>query len=74
MSETATRTELTELAGQSGWEHREAERNDYFTRGLDTVRVTWAEPGAISGGAHFQDGFLMANSRDLASVRTWLKR
>lgn len=74
MAHDAEREALSEIAGTAGWDLRTADRTDYFSRGEDLVRVTWQEPGAISGGAHFQDGYLMSNSRDLKSVRTWLKR
>ncbi|OFJ53109.1 hypothetical protein [Mycolicibacterium grossiae] len=74
MSATAERDVVLDMAGQAGWRRRNDERVDYFSRDADGVRVHWGEGDAISGGALYDDGMLMAYTRDLDTVKRWLKR
>ncbi len=74
MTATVERDEVSELAVQAGWEHREADRVDYFTRQPERVRVVWHGHDAISGGVLYRDGILMTLTRELDTVKAWLKR
>ena len=68
------RKELSELAVQIGWQHRDVDRTDYYSRTPVRVHVIWRGSDAISGGALYHDDILMAYTRDLSTVRGWLKR
>jgi hypothetical protein len=68
------REQVTDLAGQGGWHRRDADRSDYYTRQSERVRVIWQGSEAISGGALYRDGILMAVTRELDTVKSWLKR
>lgn len=74
MTATADRDEVTTLAEQAGWQHRDADRSDYYLRRPERVHIVWQGSNAISGGAHYRDGVLMSLTRDLDTVRGWLKR
>jgi hypothetical protein len=74
MTAAVERDSLSELAVQAGWNHRDADRTDYYTRSPVRVHVIWQGTDAISGGALYQDDLLMSYTRDLATVLAWLKR
>jgi hypothetical protein len=74
MTAAVEREELSELALQAGWQHRDADRTDYYTRSPVRIHVIWQGTDAISGGALYHDDNLMAYTRDLATVTGWLKR
>ncbi|MGV0794929.1 hypothetical protein [Mycolicibacterium sp. XJ1819] len=74
MTATDERNELSELAVQAGWHRRDADRTDYYSRSPVRVHVIWQGNQAISGGALYHDDVLMAYTRDLSTVRGWLKR
>lgn len=74
MAETAERQELTELGKERGWQHREVDRADVFTRGLLRVRVIWQGDDTISGASYFEDGWYEAYTREPNQVGSWLKR
>lgn len=74
MTATDERKELSEFAVQAGWHRRDADRTDYYTRSPVRIHVIWRGTDAISGGALYHDDVLMAYSRDLATVKGWLKR
>jgi hypothetical protein len=74
MTAADERAELSELAVQAGWHHRDVDRTDYYTRDPVRVHVIWQGRKAISGGALYHDDLLMTYSRDLATIRGWLKR
>jgi len=59
---------------QAGWQHRDTERTDYFTRSPVRVHVIWQGSGVISGSALYHDDNLTSYTRDLATVMGWLKR
>ena len=68
------RAEVSGLATQAGWQHRDADRVDYYTRQPDRVRIVWQGNQKISGGVLYKDGVLMVLTRDLNTIRSWLKR
>lgn len=74
MNAVVERAEVSELAAQAGWQRRDAHPSDYYTRQLDRVRVIWQGTDAISGGALYRDGILMATTRELDTVKSWLDR
>lgn len=74
MTATDERSALAELAVQAAWHHRDTDRTDYYSRSPVRVQVIWQGNQAISGGALYQDDILMAYTRDLNTVRAWLKR
>ncbi|KUH93356.1 hypothetical protein [Mycobacterium sp. IS-3022] len=72
---TATaRDEMSQRAVEAGWDRRDADRTDYYTRHPVRIHVIWQGPDAISGGALYHDDILMAYSRDLPTVTGWLNR
>jgi hypothetical protein len=74
MTATAERDEVSELAVEAGWQHRDADRSDYYLRRPERVHIVWQGNQAISGGVRYRDGILMSLTRDLDTVRSWLKR
>ena len=74
MAATAERDEVISLAEQAGWQHRDADRSDYYLRRPERVHIIWQGSHAISGGVLYRDGILMSLTRDLETVRSWLKR
>jgi hypothetical protein len=74
MTATAERDEVISLAEQAGWEHRDADRSDYYLRRPERVHIVWQGNKAISGGALYRDNILMSTSRDLNTVKGWLAR
>ena len=74
MTTTVEREEVSQLAEQTGWQHRDADRSDYYLRRPERVHVVWQGSHAISGGALYRDNILMSISRDLETVKGWLKR
>ena len=74
MTATIEREELSERALQAGWDRRDEDRTDYYTRSPVRIHVVWQGTRAISGGALYHDDILMAYTRDPATVEGWLKR
>lgn len=74
MTAAHAREGLSEGAVAAGWHCRGSERADYYSRTPVRVHVIWQGDEAISGGALYHDDFLMAYTRDLATVAAWLKR
>jgi hypothetical protein len=74
MTSNAQRGEVSELAAQAGWQHRDADRSDYYLRRPDRVHIVWQGSQAISGGALYRDNILMSVSRELDTVKSWLNR
>jgi hypothetical protein len=74
MTAVVERDAVSELAVQAGWQRRESDRDDYYSRRPDRVRVIWRGDEAISGGALYRDGVLMAVTSELDTVKSWLKR
>jgi hypothetical protein len=74
MTTNDEREALSESAVQAGWHRRDADRTDYYTRAPVRIHVIWQGNSAISGGSLYHDDVMMAYTRDLATVRGWLKR
>jgi len=74
MSATEEREALCRLADGLGWEHRTHEKTDVYAKGVKSVEVSWSGPDLISGGSLYQDYHLWSHTRDLATVKSWLKR
>lgn len=74
MSTATERDQLSERAVAAGWQLREADRTDYYSRTPVRVHVIWQGDDAISGGALYHDDLLMSYTRDLATIQGWLKR
>lgn len=74
MTATVERDDVSELAAHAGWQHRDADRSDYYLRRPERVHIVWQGSRAISGGALYRDNILMSISRDLDTVKGWLKR
>jgi hypothetical protein len=74
MSGTDERQALSEAGEEKGWRRRESDRVDIFIRGRYRVRVIWRGADAISGASLFDDEMYEGYTRDLAKVRTWLKK
>lgn len=74
MTATDERQALRELAEEAGWEHRDQERVDVFTRRVTRVRVIWRGDNAISGSSQHHDDIMANYTRDLSTVKRWLKR
>jgi hypothetical protein len=74
MTSNAERGEVSQLAAQAGWQHRDADRSDYYLRRPERVHIVWQGSQAISGGALYRDNILMSVSRELDTVKSWLNR
>jgi hypothetical protein len=74
MTSNAERGEVSQLAAQAGWQHRDADRSDYYLRRPERVHIVWQGNQAISGGALYRDNILMSISRELDTVKGWLNR
>ncbi|TGD90021.1 hypothetical protein BayCH28_05430 [Mycolicibacterium sp. CH28] len=74
MAATDQRLTLSELGGERGWQRRETDRADVYTRGKIRVRVIWQGDAAISGASYFEDDVYETYTRELDKVRTWLSR
>lgn len=74
MTATDERQTVAELADLGGWERRDVDRTDYYAKGIIRVQLLWQGDDAISGGSLYQDDTLTAYSRDLGTVKSWLKR
>ena len=74
MTAADLRKEISERAVQAGWDRRDADRTDYFTRAPVRVHVIWQGNDKISGGALYHGDLLMTYSRDFDTVSGWLKR
>jgi hypothetical protein len=73
MTATDERTALAQATEAAGWHRREVERVDVYLRGISRVRVIWRGNDAISGGSRFTDDSLEQYSRDLNTIKNWLK-
>jgi len=74
MAVTDERLTLSQLGEQQGWNHRESDRTDVYTRGAVRVRVIWQGDSKISGASYFVDELYETYTRELNKVQTWLKR
>jgi hypothetical protein len=74
MTATDQRQTVAELADLGGWERRDVDRTDYYAKGSARVQVLWQGNETISGGSLYHDDILTAYSRDLNTVKSWIKR
>lgn len=74
MVDTDERQAVSALAEQTGWNHRVADRSDYFKKGVVRVHVVWRGESAISGGTLYHDDLMQTYTKDLPTIRGWLKR
>lgn len=73
-SATDAREALSAKATQLGWGRTQRERVDVYSRGIYHVHAIWRDNGAVNGGAHYEDGILLAYTTDLAKIQSWLAR
>ena len=72
---TDERTPLAETGDELGWKRRISNgRADVYTKGTVRIRVVWQGDEAISGASLFHDEMYESYTRDLSTVRAWLKR
>ena len=72
---TDERTALAESSEQQGWQRRALDdRVDVYSRGLIRIRLIWQGVNKISGASIFVDEMYDNYTRDLDTVRAWLKR
>lgn len=74
MTATDQRQELHQLAEQNGWQRKERDRTDIYTRGPWQVHVLWQGTSAISGGSRYEDYILASYTRDLTAIQGWLTK
>ncbi|MCV7174356.1 hypothetical protein [Mycolicibacterium sphagni] len=74
MSGTDERQTLAEASEEKGWHRRELGRTDVYLRDRYRVRVIWQGSDTISGASLFDNEMYEGYTRDLARVRTWLKK
>lgn len=74
MVDTDERQAVSELAEEAGWHHRAADRSDYFDKGVVRIHVVWQGDAVITGGTLYHDDLMQTYSKDLGTVRGWLKR
>jgi len=74
MTTTDERQTVAELADLGGWDRRDVDRTDYYAKGIIRVQVLWHGDKAISGGSLYQDDIMTAYSRELDTVKSWLRR
>ncbi|MFL0179073.1 MULTISPECIES: hypothetical protein [unclassified Mycobacterium] len=71
---TDARETLSEKAEQQGWRRTQRERVDIYSRGIYQVHAIWRDSTTINGGAHYEDGILLAYTTELAKTASWLAR
>lgn len=73
MAESNARAALALECEDAGWQRRIDDRVDLYLRGDVRVRVIWRGDDAINGGSRFHDGIMETYSRELNTVRSWLR-
>jgi hypothetical protein len=73
MTAIKDRQELHELAEECGWQRRQADRTDFYRRGQHGVEVFFTS-GAMKGGSLYENLQLVTYTRDLTTVKGWLRR
>ncbi len=74
MVDTDEREAVSAVAEEAGWNHRIADRSDYFNKGVVRVHVVWCGDDAINGGTLYHDDIMQTYTRELPTVLGWLKR
>ena len=72
---TDERSPLAEFAEQQGWSRRVSDtRGDVFLKGTVRIKVVWAGDDAVSGATLFHDEMYESYTRELSTLKAWLKR
>jgi hypothetical protein len=72
---TDERTALAQSSVEQGWKRRAIDdRVDVYSRGAIRIRVIWQGEAKLSGASIFVDQWYDNYTRDLGTVRAWLKR
>ena len=71
---TDKRQSLADLAEGLGWQRREHQRVDVYSRGLFQVHAIWRDADRLNGGSHHEDSVMLAYTRDLAKLQGWLAK
>jgi hypothetical protein len=74
MTATDERQTIADFAEQGGWDRRNVDRTDYYTKGGARVQLIWLGTASISGGSLYHDDNLTAYTRELSTVQGWLNR
>ena len=75
MADTDERQVLVKAGQDGGWGHRISDGHaDVFTKGTVRVRVIWAGNAKVSGATLFHDEMYESYTRELATIKAWLKR
>ncbi|HEX7322462.1 MAG TPA: hypothetical protein VF299_05925 [Mycobacterium sp.] len=67
------RQDLAQFAEHLGWERKAYERVDVYIRRPVQIHTIW-RGNVLNGSAHYDDSMLMAYSKDLAKVHSWLAK
>jgi hypothetical protein len=68
------RQTLADFAETAGWHRRGVDRTDYYDKAGVRVQVLWQGTEAISAGSLYHDDILTTYTRDLSTVKGWLRR
>lgn len=72
---TDERATLAQSGEEQGWTRRAIDdRVDVYSRGTIRIRVIWQGKAKLSGASIFVDQWYDNYTRDLSTVRAWLKR
>ena len=72
---TDERSALAQSSVEQGWQRRAIDdRVDVYTRGTIRIRLIWQGEAKISGASIFVSEWYDNYTRDLDTVRAWLKR
>ena len=69
------RADLAQSSEEQGWRRRAIDdRVDVYSRGAIRIRLIWQGNSKLSGASIFVDEWYDNYTRDLGTVRAWLKR
>jgi hypothetical protein len=72
---TDERAALAQSSEEQGWRRRAIDdRVDVYSRGAIRIRLIWQGSSKLSGASIFVDEWYDNYTRDLGTVRAWLKR
>ena len=72
---TDERAALAQSSEEQGWRRRAIDdRVDVYSRGTIRIRLIWQGSSKLSGASIFVDEWYDNYTRDLGTVRAWLKR
>ena len=73
MTAVTERQDLHQLAEECGWQRRELDRTDFYRKGQHGVEVFFTLD-TMKGGSLYEDLHLVTYTKDLATVKSWLRR